>query len=204
MPKPFDISQTTELDEASARRLFDDFDEAIAAATNQGFVIDLLSLCSRKGRLHEGHLELDELLLSAGAPTLYVDGDLTVRGLIEHQFRAGNLVVFGNLRAEHLVTTAQVLVTGDLTVRGTLFGNCTNYATTVLGSLSATALIGAKEHLFCVLGQRTVRRIVDVQGGTPYLVGPSTESESALVDEVDGFDEGLVSARLRAGLGVLR
>ena len=83
--------------------------------------------------------------------------------------RAGFLVVFGDLDAGDIATTAMIFVTGNLTVRGTLFGNCTNYMTSVLGHTRAKVLISAKEHYYCLYGGRTIERIVDVAGNTPNL-----------------------------------
>jgi hypothetical protein len=204
----FDIERdTVSLDEAAAKALFGAFAAAIAEAeANEAVdgVIDLDAICSGRARLHEGDLVLDALHLQPGGPSLFVRGNLTVDGLIQQEFRAGFLVVFGDLRARDIATTAQVVVTGDLTVEGTLFGNCTNYLTTVLGKTRAKALVSAKEHYFCLYGGRTVERVVDVYGDTPNL-DDRTDGEEALVDGIDaGHDGEAVAERLSRGLSILR
>ncbi|MEZ4361592.1 MAG: hypothetical protein R3B48_15500 [Kofleriaceae bacterium] len=196
------LRDTIELDEATANALFDDYAEAIAAAEAKeeiDGVIDLSSICSGTLRLHEGDLSLDALHLTAESPSLFVEGNVQIRGLLQQDFRAGFLVVFGDLEAGDIATTAQIFVTGNLTVRGTLYGNCTNYMTSVLGHTRAKVLVSAKEHYFCLYGGRTIERIVDVYGDTPNL-DDRTDGEEALVGGIDdGFDEGLVADRLRRG-----
>jgi hypothetical protein len=204
----FDLERDTlPLDGDAARALFEGSAEAIKAAErNQAVdgVFDLVSICSGKLRLYDGDLVLDELHLAAGGPSLFVRGNLAVSGLIEQEFRGGFLVVLGDLAARDLVTTAQIVVTGDLSVSGTLFGNCTNYPTSVLGKTSAKTLVSAKEHCFCFYGGRTLERIVDVYGDTPNL-DDRTDGEAALVDDVDaGHDAKSVARRLRAGQSILR
>jgi hypothetical protein len=96
------------------------------------------------------------------------------------------------------------VVTGDLSVTGTLFGNCTNDLTSVLGKTSAKTLVSAKEHYFCFYGGRTIERIVDVYGDTPNL-DDRTDGEDALVDDLDGGHHAeSVARRLRVGLSILR
>ncbi len=189
------IRDTKPIDEAAATAMFDDYAQAIElAASKDGVdgVIDLASICSGAVRVYDGSLELDDLHLRAECPSLFIDGDLTVRGIIEHEFRAGFLVVFGNLEAHDIVTTSQIFVTGDLTVRGTLFGNCSNFMTSVLGHTRSTTIVSAKEHSFCFYGGHTVERVV-------------TDGASALVDGVDhGYDQSAVARLLRNGSSILR
>lgn len=203
------MKDTIPIDESTAISLFDDYADAIeAAAANEAVdgVIDLRSICSNvEGiRLHEGDLTLDALHLAAEGPSLFVDGNLVVEGLIEQEFRGGFLVVFGDLQAHDIATTAQIVVTGNLTVAGTLYGNCTNFMTTVLGRTKAQTLVSAKEHYFCLYGGRDIERIVDVYGDTPNL-DDRTDSAEALASGLDGgFDEKAVARRLRDGLSILR
>jgi hypothetical protein len=204
----FDLLRATrELAEPTARARFADLkDELAQAEANPDVdgVIDLDSICSRAMRVHDGDLELDELHLRAEQPSLFVGGSLKVHGLIQQDFRAGFLVVFGDLEAGSIATTSQIFVTGDLTVRGTLFGNCTNFDTSVLGHTRAQALVSVKEHYFCLYGGRTIARIIDCAGDTPNL-DDRTDGEAALVDGIDrGFDERAVAERLRRGDPILR
>lgn len=203
----FDILENTvAIDEATATSLFDGYDDAIVAAKanpNVKGIIDLLSTCSGSVRLFEGDLSLDSLHLTEHTDSLFVDGNLTVSGLLVQDFRAGFLVVFGNLSARDIATTAHIFVTGDLTVQGTLYGNCTNFDTTVLGHTRAKNLVSAKEHYFCLYGGRSIPRIVDVYGDTPNLAD-ATDGESALVPGTDsGFDEAAVVALLEQGQPIL-
>jgi hypothetical protein len=201
------IRDTKPIAENEATAMFDRYADAIAraeAADGVDGVIDLACICSGTVRVHDGSLELDELCLRADGPSLFVDGDLKVRGLIEQEFRAGFLVVFGNLEARDIATTAEIFVTGDLTVHGTLFGNCTNYDTSVLGHTRSQVIVSVTEHYFCLYGGRTVGRIVDVYGDTPNL-DDRTDGEDALVDGIDGgFNQRAVSALLRGGGSILR
>jgi hypothetical protein len=190
------LRDTTPIVEDEAKAMFGDVADAIAATNekgDQGGVIDLESICSGEMRVHDGDLDLDELRLRAEGPSLFVDGNLVVRGLIEQEFRAGFLVVFGDLEARDVATTAQIFVTGNLTVHGTLYGNCTNYATSVLGHTRAKAIVSAKGHLFGSYGGRTAERVVDLR------------SRTELVDGIDsGYDERAVADVLRRGGSILR
>ncbi len=201
------FSRMTVIDEASARALFAPLQPALAAAEANEAVdgaIDLDCLCSGTLRLHDGDLELDELHLRAGEPSLFVRGNLTVRGLIQQDFGAGFLVVFGDIDARDIASTAMIFAAGDLTVGGTLFGNSTNFMTIVLGQTRATTVVSAKEHYFCLYGARSLRHVVDVYGDTPNLDDRTHDSQH-LIDGIDqGFDEVAVAAVLRAGGSLLR
>lgn len=149
-------------------------------------------------RLHEGSLELDELVMAPEGPSLFVAGDLTVRGVIQHGFRAGFLVVLGTLRVKSIATCAQIVVTGDLIVEDTIYGNCTNYMTSVLGTTKAHVLISAKEHYFCLYGGREVDVLVDTYGDTPNMEGAQHTGDEALAMD-DAYDEVEAATKLRAG-----
>ena len=149
----------------------------------------------------EGSVELDELHLPAGGSNLFISGALTVRGILQQDFRAGGLLVLGDLRARHVVTTGELACTGDLTVDGVLFGNCTNYATNVWGQARAQILISAKEHAFCFWGGHQQTLTVDVEGGAPNLGGGQYNGDTMHQvldpDFGDGHDEARVAALLR-------
>lgn len=202
----FDIDlHTKAIDEAGAKGLFADYEDAIKAAeaTDVDGVIDLECLCSGALVVHEGDLVVDELHLTAEGPSLLVEGNLVVHGTLVQEFRAGFVIVFGNVDAKNIATTAGIFVTGDMTVGDTLYGNCTNYSTDVLGITRARVLVSAKEHYFCLYGGHEIERIVDVYGDTPNL-DCATDGEDALVDGIDsGFDEAAVAERLRRGHSLL-
>src|SRR5688500_12483244 len=119
----FDFTTSTQaLDEAGAHALFAEHADALRAADDDESidgVIDLDSLCSGEVRLHEGDLAVDDLHLKANSPSLFISGNLTVTGMIQQDFRAGFLVVFGDVTAKHLVAGAQIFISGKLTVEGT-------------------------------------------------------------------------------------
>lgn len=203
---PFDFTDTEALDAETLSAMLDSCADAIARAeeTEVDGVIDPVCLCSGELRVHRGDLDLDELHLAAESPTLVVDGNLRVSGTIVQEFRAGFLIVFGDVEAKNIVTTALTFVTGDLTVEDTICGNCTNYSTDVLGMTKARVLVSAKEHYFCLYGGHAIERIVDVYGDTPNL-DDRTDGEDALVGDIDSaFDEAAVAARMRAGQSLLR
>lgn len=144
-------------------------------------------------------VEVDALALPAESPSLFINGDLKVNGLIEQHFRGGFLVVFGNVEAVDMFCGAQIFITGSLTVKNTIFGNCTNYPTLVLGPVKAKTLISAKEHYFCFYGGRSIKRIVDAQGDTPNLED-AEYGVDILVHGIDGgHDNDAVLKLLRRG-----
>ncbi|MGE0404243.1 MAG: hypothetical protein AB7T06_46470 [Kofleriaceae bacterium] len=154
-------------------------------------------------RLYEGDLEVDELVMEPEGPSLFVAGDLTVRGVIQQGFRAGFLVVLGTLRARAIATCAQIVVTGDLIVEDTIYGNCTNYMTTVLGTTKAKVLVSAKEHYYCLYGGREVELLVDTYGDTPNMEGAHRTGNDALAMD-DAYDEVEAASKLRAGVSLVR
>ncbi len=144
-------------------------------------------------------VEVDALALPAESPSLFINGDLKVNGLIEQHFRGGFLVVFGNVEAVDMFCGAQIFITGSLTVKNTIFGNCTNYPTLVLGPVKAKTLISAKEHYFCFYSGRSVKRVVDAQGETPNLED-AEYGVDILVHGIDGgHDSDAVLKLLRRG-----
>lgn len=144
-------------------------------------------------------VEIDVLALPAESPSLFINGDLKVNGLIEQHFRGGFLVVFGNVEAVDMFCGAQIFISGSLTVKNTIFGNSTNYPTLVLGPVKAKTLISAKEHYFCFYGGRSVKRIVDAQGDTPNLED-AEYGVDILVHGIDGgHDSDAVLKLLRRG-----
>ncbi len=148
-----------------------------------------------------GPVTLDELHLPAEGSNLFVEGSLTVEGIIAQDFRAGGLLVLGDLKARHIVTCAAIACTGDLTVSDALFGNCTNYGTNVWGRARAKVLVSAKEHIFSFWGGHDIEMMIDVYGDTPNLEGhhytEETMHEVLHPDFGDGFDERQVLALLR-------
>ncbi len=129
-------------------------------------VIDVAALVNPP-QIADGDVTIAELRLPSEGSALYVRGDLTVSGRIVQRFRAGTLVVFGSLRARHLVTTGQILVLGDLEVTGTLYGNCTKYATIVLGTARVGTLISAKKHLYSFVSTHEIGELVEVDDDAP-------------------------------------
>jgi gamma-glutamylcyclotransferase (GGCT)/AIG2-like uncharacterized protein YtfP len=162
-------------------------------------IIDIEALVAPP-QIADGNIAIDELLLPSEGSALYVCGDLTVDKRIVQRFRAGSLIVFGSLRAHHLITTGQILVTGDLDVTGTLYGNCTNYATIVLGAARIGTLISAKEHLFSLLDAVAIRELVDLDARAPNfsIFARSIPRSSRTIDPAvgDAHDEAAIAAAL--------
>jgi hypothetical protein len=153
---------------AEVRALLGQHAAHFALAQREGIesMIDVEALVGPP-QIADGDQTIDSLLLPAEGTSLYVCGNLTVHNRIVQRFRAGTLVVFGSLRSKHVITTGQILVTGDLDVAGTLYGNCTNYATIVLGTSRIGTMISAKEHLFSLLGDCKIDELVDIGGQAP-------------------------------------
>lgn len=151
-------------------------------------------------QIADGDVAIEELRLPREGTALYVRGDLTVTGRIVQRFSAGPLVVFGSLRARNLVTTGQILVLGDLEVTGTLYGNCTNLATTVLGAARVGALLSARAHQFSFTGPRALGELVDVDPPAPNfdLYAQATPRSARTIDPDigDPHDEAAIASAL--------
>ena len=169
-------------------------------------VLDVEALVSPP-QIAVGDVAIAELRLPSEGTALYVRGDLTVTGRIVQRFRAGTLVVFGSLRAHHLVTTGQILVLGDLEVTGTMYGNCTNHATTVLGTARVGTLLSARSHLFSFVGPRVIGELVDVDQRAPNfdLYAQATPRSTRTIDPVigDAHDESAIATALASRDDVL-
>jgi hypothetical protein len=150
-------------------------------------IIDLEALVA-PAQVADTEVAVDELVLPADGSALYVRGDLTVDRRIVQRPRAGSLIVFGSLRARHVVTSGQIVVTGDLEVAGTLYGNSASYATIVLGAARIGALISANQHLFSLLGERSIGELVDPDGGAPNysIFARATPRSSRTIDPAAG------------------
>ena len=122
--------------------------------------VDIETLFLPSVQVIDGDVTLDELRMSQEGSNLYVLGNLTITGRVVKPFRSNALVVFGSLRAHHVVTGAELLVFGDLDVSGVLYGNCTNYATNVLGATRVATLVSVKEHAFAFWGPRMIGELV--------------------------------------------
>jgi hypothetical protein len=162
-------------------------------------IIDLEALVAPP-QISDGDVVVDELLLPGDGSALYVRGDLTVGKRIVQRFRAGLLLVFGSLRARHVITTGQILVIGDLDVAGTLYGNSTSYATIVLGAARIGTLISAKPHVFSLLGAVSIGELVDPDGDAPNfsIFARTTPRSSRTIDPAvgDAHDEAAIAAAL--------
>jgi len=174
---------------AEARGLLDEHQMAfsIAGRGEVEAVIDIDALVEPP-QIADGDVSLDELILPSEGSALYVRGDLAIGKRIVQRARAGLLIVFGALRAHHVVTSGRILVTGDLEVTGTLYGNSTNHATIVLGAARIGTLISAKHHLFSLLGAVSIGELVDPDGDAPNfsIFARSTPRSSRSIDPMIG------------------
>jgi len=186
---------------AEARALLAEHEMAfsIAGRGEVEAVIDIEALVAPP-QIADGNVTLDELILPSEGSALYVRGDLAIGKRVVQRSRAGLLVVLGSLRAHHLVTRGQILVTGDLDIGGTVYGNSTNYATIVLGAARIGTLISAAHHLFSLLGTIAIGELVDLDGDAPNfsIFARSTPRSSRTIDPAvgDRHDEAAVAAAL--------
>jgi hypothetical protein len=169
-------------------------------------IIDAESLVG-PAQIADGALSIDELLLPRGGSSLYVRGDLTVARRIVQRSGAGSLVVFGALRAHHVITTGQILVTGDLDVTGTLYGNSPSHATIVLGAARIATLIAARRHLFSLLGSTAIGALVDPDRDAPNfsIFARTAPRSTRAIDPAigDPHDEAAIAAALTTADHVL-
>lgn len=159
-------ARTATLSEARALLVEHELALSIAGRGEIEAILDLEALVE-PAQIADGDVALDELVLPGEGSALYVRGDLTVSRRVIQRFRAGTLVVFGSLRAQHVITTGQILVLGDLDVAGTLYGNSTSRATIVLGAARIGTLIAAKQHLFSPVGTYAIGALIDPDGDAP-------------------------------------
>ena len=187
------------LAEARALRTEHEMAFSIAGRGEVEAIIDIEALVA-PAQIAEGDLVVDELLLPGEGSALYVRGDLTVSKRIVQRPRAGSLIVFGSLRARHVITTGRILVTGDLDVTGTLYGNTTSHATVVLGAARIGALISAKQHLFSLLGAFSIGELIDPDGDAPNfaIFARTTPRSARAIDPAigDAHDEAAIAAAL--------
>lgn len=186
---------------AEVRTLLDVHANAFSIAERKEVdaTIDIAALV-HPAQIADGDHVIDSLLMPAEGTALYVCGNLTVTHRVVQRFRAGTLVVFGSLRAQHIITTGQILVVGDVDVPGTIYGNSSNYATTVLGNAKVGTLISAKAHLFALLGSYTVGELVALDAPAPNyaIYARSSPLSTRTLDPAvgDAHDAAAVAAAL--------
>jgi hypothetical protein len=199
-------ARTATLAEARALLVEHELALSIAGRGEIEAIIDLEALVE-PAQIADGDVALDELVLPAEGSALYVRGNLTIGKRVIQRFRARTLIVFGSLRAQHVITTGQILVLGDLDVAGTLYGNSTNYATIVLGATRIGTLIAAKQHLVSPLGAHTIGALVDPDGDAPNfeIFARGTPRSTRGVDPAigDARDASAIAEALATRDGVL-
>jgi hypothetical protein len=164
-------------------------------------VVDIETLLLPSVQVIDGDVTLDELRMNQEGSNLYVVGNLTITGRLVQPFRSNALVVFGSLRAHHVVTGAEMLVFGDLDVSGVLYGNCTNYATNVLGTTRVGTLVSCKDHMFSFWGPRTIGELVQRYTVPPnfevYAAAPGIRTGRVIDPAIgDPYDEASIAAAL--------
>ncbi len=162
--------------------------------------VDIETLLLPSVQVIDGDVTLDELRMQQEGSNLYVLGNLTITGRLFQPFRSNAVVVFGSLRAKHIITGAELLVFGDLDVSGVLYGNCTNYATNVLGAARIGTLVSCKEHMFSLWGARTIGELVRRHGAPNfevYAAAKGVRTGRALDPAIgDLYDEASIAAAL--------
>jgi hypothetical protein len=164
--------------------------------------VDIETLLLPSVQVIDGDVSLDELRMHQEGSNLYVLGNLTVSGLLLQPFRSNALVGFGSLRARHVVTGAELLVFGDVDVTGVLYGNCTNYATNVLGTARIGTLVSCRQHRFSFWGPRTIGELVERHTPPNFAVYGAARGirKGRRIDPAisDPYDEAEIAAALRA------
>lgn len=187
---------------ADARALFASHQARLDAAEAAGRVegaLDPEIFTLPSVQLIDGDVALDELVLAGEGSNLIVRGDLTITGVLHQEFRAGGLVVLGQLTAGHIVTTGSILCMGDLDVPGTLFGSSTNYATDVLGHARVGTLVSVHEHLYSFWGGWTIGSVVGERSDTLNIDRYGAREERAWRPELAAdLEPRMVAMTLRA------
>jgi hypothetical protein len=190
-----------------AREILESLDAPPANPKVDG-VFDIETFTLPSVQIVRGDLSTGALHMQAEGSNLFVDGSLRVDGILKQDFRAGGLLVMGDIHAKHVVTTAEMACTGDLTVEGTLYGNCTNYGTNVWGRTKAKTVMSAKEHYFSFWGGADLDLLIDVYGDTPNLEEHdhcSSSMDEILRPEVgDAYEESVIFELLQAHGSILR
>jgi hypothetical protein len=188
---------------AAARALFEP--RAYDLRNLQGDVdgaVDIETVFLPSVQVIDGDVTLDELRMAQEGSNLYILGNLTITGRLVQPFRSNAVVVFGSLRAHHVVTGAELLVFGDLDVTGVLYGNSKNYATNVLGAARVATLVSCKNHRFSLWGARTIGELVHRH--TPpnfevYASAPGIRTGRQIDPAIgDPYDEASIAAALHA------
>jgi len=164
--------------------------------------VDIAPLLQPSVQVIDGDVSLDELRMHQEGSNLYILGDLTLTGRLLQPFRSNAVVVFGSLRAHHVVTGAELLVFGDLDVTGVLYGNCTNHATNVLGAARVGTLVSCKRHMFSFWGARTIGELVRRHTPPNFAIYESVAGirTGRAIDPAigDPYDEASIAAALHA------
>ncbi|MDB4963630.1 MAG: hypothetical protein JWP01_3629 [Myxococcales bacterium] len=162
--------------------------------------VDVERLFQPSVQVVDGDVTVDELRMCQEGSNLYILGDLTITGRLFQPFRSNAVVVFGSLRAHHVVTGAELLVFGDLDVSGVLYGNCTSYATNVLGAARVGTLVSCKDHMFSFWGSRVIGELVrrhSAPNFETYGAAAGVRTGRAIDPAVgDPYDEASIAAAL--------
>jgi len=164
--------------------------------------VDVETLLQPSVQVIDGDVTVDELRMGQEGSNLYVMGNLTITRRLFQPFRSGAIVVFGSLRAHHVITGAELLVFGDLDVTGVLYGNCTNYATNVLGAARVATLVSCKDHMFSFWGSRAIGELVRRHAAPNfeiYKAAAGVRTGRAIDPAIgDPYDEASIAAALHA------
>lgn len=109
---------------------------------------------------YDGNVELENLHLSSDSPDVLIKGNLIVNDWIKQDYET-SLIVLGDLVTNEIITSSQIFIMGNLTVNNHLYGNCTNYATSIFGNAQIDKLICVNEHWFCFYGKQNIDSVID-------------------------------------------
>jgi hypothetical protein len=155
--------------------------------------------------LFEGDLVVDGDFKTsdADATWLVITGDLIVRGLYEDTCNSAPdfVLVQGDLRAEDVITAANLVIDGNLRASGVVVGDYNDGGALVRKDLHAT-LFQPFDHPFQIVGSvRATYSIADER--PPRKIGKG-ETRWSDVPLAEPFARDELMARVRAGLPILK
>ena len=132
--------------------------------------------------IHEGDLTLDKSFSSEYA--LIIKGNLTINGIYDDYKNSfiGNVIVFGNMKADHIYSWGTLTILGDIKVKGLIYNEYNDHVFETTGKIHCKALyIDEKETIYNNLNTEFER---DYHGD---ITGPAITD--FFVDDVIDSDE---------------
>ena len=99
--------------------------------------------------IHEGDLTLDKSFSSEYA--LIIKGNLTINGIYDDYKNSyiGNVIVFGNMQADHIYSWGTLTILGDINVKGLIYNEYNDHVFETTGKIHCKAIyINDKQTIF--------------------------------------------------------